>query len=188
MNLHTSVCKWHDDLAKFYLEVLSESSRWDSRNRKIKKELGLCQWVTHDMLSGGPGESLVLPPCPGRFNSLKPSHCLLWVEVRRQKSFVKIQAVHEHGVVYYHPHKSPMACFQGQHGADTRGSTGNPYRNSEYSRSISSARRLSLVKILNAWGCWESVNSNLCSSWWRVFPCWRKDCVLSVWHNRSGDP
>lgn len=110
MNLHTSVCKWHDDLAKFYLEVLSESSRWDSRNRNIKKELGLCQWVTHDMLNGGPGESLVLPPCPVRFNSLKPSHCLLWVEVRRQKSFVKIEAVHEHGVVYYPPHKSLMCA------------------------------------------------------------------------------
>lgn len=27
MNLHTSMCKWHDDLAKFYLEIPSESSK-----------------------------------------------------------------------------------------------------------------------------------------------------------------
>ena len=145
MNLHTSMCKWRDDLAKFYLEFLSESSEVRQQKQKHKKGIRAeSLWMTYDVVSGGPGESLALPPCPVRLQSLKPSHCWLWAEVRKQKSFVGIQAVHEHGVVYYCPHKNLMVCFQGQHGTDIRGSTGNPYKNSKYSRSISSARRLSL--------------------------------------------
>lgn len=163
--------------------------------------------VTHDMAKGEPVEPLMLLPCPFRPKSLRPGHhckwrsstswsswpTKLWLELRKQKSSVKICYNSSCAWTWFSQGTTIPTrawwCASRASVAPMPGDTENPFQNSKYSKRISSARRISLGEDAgHMWGCWESISSKLSQHDGVLF--FVEEKIVDFLHdiNRSGAP